>query len=62
MKWITRSNVKVDRVACTWLIRRFVDQSAEFLFVEEAELLEALNSAARAAASASCAPTPWSAR
>lgn len=41
MKWITRSNVKVDRVACPWLIRRFVDQSAEFLFVEEAQLLEA---------------------
>ncbi len=41
MKWITRSNVKVDRVACLWLIRRFVDQAAEFLFVEEAQLLEA---------------------
>ena len=41
MKWITRSNVKVDRVACPWLIRRFVDQSAKFLFVEEAQLLEA---------------------
>lgn len=41
MKWITRSNVKVDRVACPWLIRRFVDKSAEFLFVEEAQLLEA---------------------
>jgi hypothetical protein len=41
VKWITRSNVKVDRVACPWLIRRFVDQSAEFLFVEEAQLLEA---------------------
>ena len=41
MKWITRKNVKVDRVACPWLIRRFVDPAAEFLFVEEAELLEA---------------------
>jgi hypothetical protein len=41
MKWITRSNVKVDRVACPWLIRRFVDESAEFLFVEEEQLLEA---------------------
>ncbi len=40
MKWITRSNVKVDRVACPWLIRRFVDPSAEFLFVPEAQLLE----------------------
>lgn len=40
MKWITRRNVKVDRVACPWLIRRFVDQDARFLFVEEAQLLE----------------------
>ncbi|MGZ4812889.1 MAG: chromate resistance protein ChrB domain-containing protein [Terriglobales bacterium] len=40
MKWITRSNVKVDRVACPWLIRRFVDPQAEFLFVEPARLLE----------------------
>jgi hypothetical protein len=39
MKWITRSNVKVDRVACPWLIKRFVDRQAEFLFVPEAELL-----------------------
>ena len=39
MKWITRSNVKVDRVACPWLIRRFVDPTAEFIFVPEAELL-----------------------
>lgn len=40
MKWITRSNVKVDRVACPWLIRRFVDANAEFLFVPEDKLLE----------------------
>jgi hypothetical protein len=33
MKWITREKVKVDRVACPWLIRRFVDPQAEFLFV-----------------------------
>ena len=39
MKWITRSNVKVDRVACPWLIERFIDPAAEFLFVEEKELL-----------------------
>ena len=41
MKWITRSNVKVDRVACPWLIRRFVDRDALFLFVPEEQLLEA---------------------
>ena len=40
MKWITRSNVKVDRVACPWLIRRFIDANAEFLFVPEDQLLE----------------------
>jgi hypothetical protein len=39
MKWITRKNVKVDRVACPWLIRRFVDEDAEFMFVEEDQLL-----------------------
>ena len=33
MKWITREKVKVDRVAYPWLIRRFVDPDAEFLFV-----------------------------
>ncbi len=40
MRWITRENVKVDRVACPWLIKRFVDPEAEFLFVPETELLE----------------------
>ena len=33
MKWVTREHVKVDRVACPWLIRKFVDPKAEFLFV-----------------------------
>ena len=33
MKWITREKVKVDRVACPWLIKKFVDPEAEFLFV-----------------------------
>jgi hypothetical protein len=33
LKWITRERVKVDRVACPWLIRKFVDPQAEFLFV-----------------------------
>ena len=33
MKWITRAGVKVDRVACPWLIKKFVDQDAEFFFV-----------------------------
>jgi hypothetical protein len=33
MKWVTRARPKVDRVACPWLIRRFVDKEAEFLYV-----------------------------
>ena len=33
MKWVTRANANVDRVACPWLIKRFVDKDAEFLFV-----------------------------
>jgi hypothetical protein len=33
MKWITRAHVHVDRVACPWLITRFVDAEAEFIFV-----------------------------
>jgi len=33
MKWITREHVKVDRVACPWLIKKFVDPDAEFVFV-----------------------------
>lgn len=38
MKWITREHVKVDRVACPWLIRKYVDADAEFLFVPEDEV------------------------
>jgi hypothetical protein len=33
MKWVTRERPKIDRVACPWLIRRFIDPEAEFLFV-----------------------------
>jgi hypothetical protein len=39
MKWITRARPKVDRVACPWLIRRFVDPGAEFLFVAADQVL-----------------------
>lgn len=38
MKWATRKNANVDRVACPWLIRRFIDPDAEFLFVEAGEV------------------------
>jgi hypothetical protein len=40
MKWITRSHVHVDRVACPWLISRFVDSDATFLFVSKSKVLE----------------------
>ena len=33
MKWVTREYVHVDRVACPWLIKRFIDPDAEFVFV-----------------------------
>jgi len=36
MKWVTRAHVHVDRVACPWLIARFIDSQAEFLFVAPA--------------------------
>lgn len=38
MQWITRSHVHVDRVACPWLIARFVDNEAEFLFVPKSQI------------------------
>lgn len=38
MQWLTRSHVHVDRVACPWLISRFVDSDAEFLFVPRSEV------------------------
>ena len=38
MKWITRSHVHVDRVACPWLITRFIDSEAEFVFVPKSEI------------------------
>jgi hypothetical protein len=41
MKWVTRERVKVDRVACPWLIRKFIDPQAEFLFVPEDKVMEA---------------------
>jgi hypothetical protein len=40
MKWVTRENVHVDRVACPWLIKRFVDPQAEFLFVPPEKIPE----------------------
>jgi len=39
MKWITRERPKIDRIACPWLIRRFVDPQAEFLYVPPQQVL-----------------------
>jgi hypothetical protein len=40
MKWVTRERVKVDRVACPWLIKTFVDADAEFIFVPSEEVFQ----------------------
>jgi hypothetical protein len=39
MKWVTRERPKVDRIACPWLIKRFVDPEAEFLYVPADQVL-----------------------
>jgi hypothetical protein len=39
MKWVTRKNANVDRVACPWLIKRFVDPEAEFLYVPAEDVM-----------------------
>ena len=49
-KWITRERPKIDRIACPWLIRRFVDPEAEFLYVPAADVL---------AAAARCGAIPY---
>jgi hypothetical protein len=40
MKWVTRERVKVDRVACPWLIRKFIDPQAEFVFVPADQVMD----------------------
>ncbi len=39
MKWVTRARPKTDRIACPWLIRRFIDPDAEFLFVPAEDVM-----------------------
>src|SRR4029077_11821914 len=39
MKWVTRERPKIDRIACPWLIARFIDQTPEFLFVPSKDVL-----------------------
>jgi len=38
-RWVTRARPKIDRIACPWLVRRFIDPRAEFLYVPSAEVL-----------------------
>jgi hypothetical protein len=40
MKWVTRERPKIDRVACPWLISRFIDTEPEFIFVPAGRVLE----------------------
>ena len=40
MKWITRERPKIDRIACPWLIQRFIDKEAEFLYVPAKEVMK----------------------
>ena len=40
MKWVTRERPKTDRIACPWLIKKFIDDDAEFLYVPATEVLE----------------------
>ena len=40
MKWVTRERPKIDRIACPWLIARFIDKEPEFLYVPSADVLD----------------------
>ncbi|MCI4317633.1 MAG: chromate resistance protein [Thermoplasmata archaeon] len=44
MKWVTREKARVDRIACPWLIRKFIDPKAEFLYVPKERVLEVAKS------------------
>lgn len=41
MKWITRERPKIDRIACPWLVRRFIDKNGEFLYVPASNVIQA---------------------
>lgn len=45
MKWVTRERPKIDRIACPWLVARFIDPAAEFLFVPPAEVTKVAQAA-----------------
>jgi len=43
MKWVTREKAKVDRIACPWLIKKFIDKEADFLFVPSDRVMQVAN-------------------
>jgi hypothetical protein len=43
MKWVTRERPKIDRIACPWLIAKFIDNEAEFLYVPSGDVLRVAN-------------------
>jgi hypothetical protein len=43
MKWVTRERPKIDRIACPWLIAKFIDKEAEFLYVPSGDVLRIAN-------------------
>ena len=45
MKWITRERPRIDRLACPWLIRRFIDPDADFLYVPTCDVLSVARTA-----------------
>ena len=58
MKWITREHVKVDRVACPWLIKKFVDPYAEFYFVPSQHVLSETENVTMVSAAFTGSPLP----
>ena len=40
MKWVTRERPKIDRIACPWLVTRFIDEAPEFLYVPAGEVMK----------------------
>jgi hypothetical protein len=45
MKWVTRERPKIDRIACPWLIAKFIDKEPEFLYVPSSDVLRVANEA-----------------
>ena len=59
MKWVTRERPKIDRLACPWLIQRFIDPGAEILYVPPGEVIGTADRARSAASTPSSRSTVW---